>query len=168
MMPGAGVHPEDSAKVARLIASGDTSAAVEAAKKIHKRVKNAASEALLVDAYIARIPALIERKLEVEARNLMEHVRDRYPASRERLKEIKPLFSVRKAELDALLQPLNDPSLSEEKRATIYKTITYQVGDLGCWPNVRLFRLNILCERQPQRSQRRWRQSPAGRLMIRP
>jgi hypothetical protein len=131
MMPGAGVHPEDSAKVARLIASGDTSAAVEAAKKIHKRSKNAASEALLVDAYIARIPALIERKLEVEARNLMEHVRDRYPASRERLKEIKPLFSVRKGELDALLQPLNDPSLSEEKRAAIYKTITYQVGDLG-------------------------------------
>jgi hypothetical protein len=131
MMPGAGVHPEDSAKVARLIASGDTSAAVEAAKKIHKRVKNAASEALLVDAYIARIPALIERKLEVEARNLMEHVRDRYPASRERLKEIKPLFSVRKGELDALLQPLNDPSLSEEKRAAIYKTIAYQVGDLG-------------------------------------
>src|SRR5205807_419284 len=60
-----------------------------------------------------------------------ERVRDLYPASRERLKEIKALFAARKGELDAFLQPLNDPSLPEEKRIAIYKAISCQVGDLG-------------------------------------
>lgn len=140
------VHPEERAQVAKFIANGDSSSAVEAAKKIHKRYKNAASEALLMDAYIARIPALIDRNLEVEARNLMEHVWERYPASRERLKEIRPLFSVRKGELDALLQPLNDPSLSEEKRAAIHKVIASQVADPGT-----LARCNALPAEHPLR-----------------
>jgi hypothetical protein len=131
MGPVAGVPPEESAQVAKFIAGGDSSSAVGTAKKVHKQYKNAASEALLLVAYAARISALIERNLDVEARALMEYVRERYPASRERLKEIKPLFAVRKGELDALLQPLNDPSLSEEKRRAIHKAITCQVGDLG-------------------------------------
>lgn len=144
--PVVDIHPEERARVARFIANGDSSSAVEAAKKIHKQYKNPASEALLVDAYIARIPVLIDRNLEVEARNLMEHVRERYPASRERLKEIKALFSVRKGELDALLQPLNDPSLPEEKRAAIHKVIATQVVDLGA-----LAQCNALSAEHPLR-----------------
>ena len=128
--PAAGVHPKESAQVARLIANGDSSSAVEAAKKIHKRYKSAASEALLVDAYIARIAALIGRNLEVEARNLMERIRGLYPSARARLAEIKAMFGVRKGELDAILSPLNDPLLPEDRRAVIYKIIACQVSDL--------------------------------------
>ncbi|HEV2960683.1 MAG TPA: hypothetical protein VG649_02580 [Candidatus Angelobacter sp.] len=128
--PAAGVHPKESAQVARFIANGDSSSAVEAAKKIHKRSKSAASEALLVDAYIARIAALIGRNLEAEARNLMERIRGLYPSARARLPEIKALFGVRKGALDAILSPLNDPLLTEDRRAAIYKIIACQVSDL--------------------------------------
>jgi len=131
LIPAPDVLPEEKAHVAHLIAHSDTTSALEKAKKIHKKYKIADSEALLVDAYIARISALIERNLEVQARSLVELVRKRYPASRERLKEIDTLFAARKGQLEALLQPLNDPALSEEKRAAIHRAIASQVVDLG-------------------------------------
>ena len=43
---------------------------MDIAKQVHKRLGNAASEALLVDAYMARIRSLAERNLDAEARAL--------------------------------------------------------------------------------------------------
>src|SRR5437016_1079836 len=139
----AGVSSDESAEIARFIASGDSGAAVEAAKKFHKRCKTSASEALLVDAYIARIATLISRDLEVEARNLMERIRGLYPSARARMPEIKALFGAHKnggihkgeggpkGDLDSLLSPLNDPALPDERRTAIYKAVASQVSDLG-------------------------------------
>ena len=49
------------ASVRQLIANGRHKAAVENAKEIHKAQATAASEALLVDAYAARIQSLIDQ-----------------------------------------------------------------------------------------------------------
>ena len=51
------------ASVRQLIANGKYKVAVETAKEIHKAHATAASEALLVDAYAARIQSLIDQNL---------------------------------------------------------------------------------------------------------
>ncbi len=73
------------ASVRQLIANGKHKVAVETAKEIHKAQATAASEALLVDAYAARIQSLIEQNLAAEAAALLELVCERYPSARERL-----------------------------------------------------------------------------------
>ena len=73
------------ASVRQLIANGKYKVAVETAKEIHKAQATAASEALLVDAYAARIQSLFDQNLGVEAKALLELVRERYPSARERL-----------------------------------------------------------------------------------
>ena len=56
----------------QLIANGKAGHAVDIAKQVHKRLGNAASEELLVDAYVARIFSLAERNLDAEASALLE------------------------------------------------------------------------------------------------
>ena len=125
------VSAEESARVSTLIAAGDSRQAVDIAKQVHGRCQNAASEALLIDAYVARISALIDRNLLVEGKMLMDLVRRRYPASRERLRQMTALLLTGKGDLQSLVQPLNDSSLSPEKRAAIYSSIHRHVADLG-------------------------------------
>lgn len=126
-------RPEPSqgerARVAQLIANGKTDVAVDVAKQIHKRCGGAASEALLVDAYLARIRSLIERNLAVEARALLDLVRQRYPASGQRLEAAETLFAARQGSLAALLAPLADPALPAEQRAEIENRLRRQLTD---------------------------------------
>ena len=63
---GAGPSPE-AAEIVRLIAKGNSKSAVEAAKLLYKRSGTPASEELLVDAYIARVRAMLEHRMTVEA-----------------------------------------------------------------------------------------------------
>src|ERR1039458_5713091 len=70
--PATDVPPKERAQLEQLIANGKCGVAVDIAKQAHKRFGNAASEALLVDAYVARIIELAERKLDVEARARLE------------------------------------------------------------------------------------------------
>jgi len=128
---GKEAFPEESAKVWTLIAAGDSRQAVDVAKRVHERWKDAASEALLIDAYGARISALFNRQLAVEAKALMDLVRERYPASRERLRPLTALFVAGRVDLDPLIQPLSDPFLPPEKQAAIYRSIRLHVTDLG-------------------------------------
>ena len=64
MMAFAGVPEKESAQVRRLIAQGNSGYAVDVAKQVHRRCANSVSEALLVDAYAARISSLAERNLD--------------------------------------------------------------------------------------------------------
>src|SRR5882724_5739821 len=68
-------------EVRRLLAKGNAKKAVDAAKSLHKRVSTPATEALLVEAYMARARGMREQRLEAEANALMAMVRERYPAS---------------------------------------------------------------------------------------
>src|ERR1035438_80106 len=88
--PATDVPPKERAQVEQLIANGNAGVAVDIAKQAHKRFGNAAAEALLVDAYVARISELAERKLDAEARALLEQVQQRHPSSHERLRAAAP------------------------------------------------------------------------------
>ena len=86
-MPNPGQPPPqpDRPYVITLQLGFENTGAVDIAKQVHGRCQNAASETLLIDAYVARISALIDRNLLAEGKRLMDLVRRRYPASRERL-----------------------------------------------------------------------------------
>ncbi|PYT21984.1 MAG: hypothetical protein DMG57_36870 [Acidobacteria bacterium] len=105
--------------------------ALDGAKGIHKAQGTAASEALLVDAYAARIRSLLGQGLAVEAKALIDLVRDRYPSARERLEELTASAVARAGTLDELVGPLNDPAISHERRAAIEHAIQRDVRDLA-------------------------------------
>jgi hypothetical protein len=68
-------HVED------LLARGKTRDAVEAAKRLYKETRSVEAEALLVDAYAARIRALIATGMSREARELASLVVERHPGT---------------------------------------------------------------------------------------
>jgi len=130
-MPPAGDIPaKERAQVAQLIANGKFGFAVDIAKQVHKRCNNAASEALLVDAYVARISSLAERNLNREAMALIDLIRQRYPKAADRLRDAVAVFDARKGEPAALLELLDDPACPAEKRAAIAKSVRRDVTDL--------------------------------------
>ena len=128
--PATDVPAKERAQIAQLIANGKLGFALDIAKQVHKRCNNAASEALLVDAYVARISSLAERNLEREAMALIDLIRQRYPKAAARLRDVMAVFDARKGAPDALLELLEDPACPAEKRAAIAQSIRRDVTDL--------------------------------------
>jgi hypothetical protein len=114
-----------------LISSGKCKTALDQAKDLHKAHGTPASEALLIDAYMARIQALTQSGLNVEATALLNLVRERFPSAKERLAMLSADNLARSGKLDELLAPLNDPALSPERLAFIERTIQERVYDPG-------------------------------------
>ena len=104
--------------VRELIARGKCKTALDQAKDLHKAHGTPASEALLIDAYIARIQSLTQAGLSVEATALLNLVRERFPSAKERLAMLSADNLARSGKLDELLAPLNDPALSPERRGS--------------------------------------------------
>jgi hypothetical protein len=120
------------ASVRQLIASGDHKTALERAKELHKASSTVASEALLVDVYAERIRSLLRRNLTVEAKSLLDLVRQRYPTARTRLDELTTRAVATPAgSLADLVRPLSDPDLVAAPRAAIEREIQREVWDLA-------------------------------------
>jgi hypothetical protein len=117
--------------IRQLIVDGKSKTALDNAKEFHKEQGSAESEILLIDAYLARIQALFDQNLVIEAKSLMALVRERFPSAKERLDNLNSAASARGGDLDELLKPLNDPGLSAERRAEIEQVIQNQVTDLA-------------------------------------
>ena len=113
----------------QLIANGKAGVAVDIAKAVHKRFGNAASEALLVDAYVARISELAARKLDADANALLSQVQERHSTSRDRLREVAVTLKARTGDIEALLGLLADASLLPETRAGVERRIRDTAGD---------------------------------------
>ena len=114
------------AHVEDLLARGKARDAVEAAKQLYKQTRGVETEALLVDAYAARIRALIATGMSREARELASLVVDRYPGTRER---IMPLVRESAARAEGDLGPLltlrasADPTTRREAELTLRRVI---------------------------------------------
>jgi len=128
---GASVPIPQAEEVRDLLAKGKTKPAVELAKEIHKRCGWPESEALLVDAYAARIRSLLKTGLKEEAKALFELVHERYSAAAARLADVGVLVSAAKGNLEELLRPLSDPALPQETRRAIENVVKGQVCDLS-------------------------------------
>jgi hypothetical protein len=118
-------------EVRDLLAKGKAKPAVELAKEIHKRCGWPESEALLVDAYAARIHSLWKTGLQEEAKALFELVHERYSCAAARLREVGVLVRASDGNLGELLRPLNDPALPQEIRRAIERAVERHVYDLS-------------------------------------
>jgi hypothetical protein len=123
------VPQRERAQVRQLIANGKFGHAVEIAKQVHKRLRNGASEALLVEAYAARIHSLIERNLDAEARALLNQVQEGHPSSRDQLRDAAVALAASGRGVEGLMELLADPSLPAEKRAALEVRIRDEAGD---------------------------------------
>ncbi|MCU1235988.1 MAG: hypothetical protein JWP63_3955, partial [Candidatus Solibacter sp.] len=124
------VPPKERERIVQLLASHQSERALGLAKDLHKLCKTAESEALLLDAYGARLASLRERHLDREAAALMDLVRERFPGAGERLREWRESIDARRGDPSALVAPLNDASLPAEKQASISVRVRREVVDL--------------------------------------
>jgi hypothetical protein len=122
--------PETAERVRELIAGRHSKAALQLAKDLHKREATAESEALLVEAYRARIEDLIQLRMAVEAKALLAIVRERFPAAVPRLAEIEQELCVLDGRLDGIVGPLRDPDLAGERREQIEAFIRQRIDDM--------------------------------------
>ena len=121
--------------IRKLISEGKSKAALEQAKEFHKALHTPASEALLLDAYIARIHSMLDQKMEPEAKALTDLVRERFPSAKEQLNDLMQTVSARTGDIEELIAPLNDAQLDPAKRAAIEQVIQMQVTDLAALAN---------------------------------
>jgi len=119
------------ASVRQSIANGKPKVALEAAKELHKARRTPASEALLVDAYAARIQSLVDQNLTVEAKALLDLVLERYPSARERLSDRSASMGTHAVRLEELVRPLNDPALGADRRAAIEAAVAREADLAG-------------------------------------
>ena len=122
--------PSDSAdEINQLISKGKAKAAVSKAKRYHKRHGTDKSEMILVDAYAARIRELIDKGYNVEAKTLLELIKERYNCPDRLLSELNGVIAIRDGKLDELVRPLDDPGISPEKRTIIERIIKNELVD---------------------------------------
>jgi len=120
----------DESSVRQLIANGKSKAALDRAKEIHKSNPCEGSEALLLDAYRARIRALLDQNLELEAKSLLDLVKQRFPKFAQRMEDVLASVAVRGGRVDDVLKALNDPQLPADQRAEIERLIQNEVTSL--------------------------------------
>jgi hypothetical protein len=118
-----------SKEVRVLLSRGSTKSAVEAAKQIHKQWGTPASEALLVEAYGARIRSLLQHGLTAEGKALLELVRERYSSAKQSLADMDIVVTGLQGGLDDLVRPLNDPAIPKERRTAIESAIRRRLTD---------------------------------------
>ncbi len=114
-------------RIEDLLSRGKTRDAVETAKRLYKETRSVEAEALLVDAYAARIRALIATGMSREARELASLVVDRHPGTQAR---IMPLVRESAARADGDLRPLlaalasADEATRREAESTLRRVLT--------------------------------------------
>lgn len=121
---------EETDRVRELIAGRHSKVALQIAKDLHKRAAAAESEALLIDAYRARIEDLIKLRMTVEATALFAIVRERFPRAVSRLADLDRELSALDGRLDEIVGPLRDPELPAEDRERIESFIRQRIDDL--------------------------------------
>jgi hypothetical protein len=102
----AAAHDPKIAAVERLMQSGDSRAALVAAKLLHRDERSAATERLLVEAYARRVHSLRERGLATEAAQIEALVRTRFPRAARDLPGPPPHAATAARVLEDLVRPL--------------------------------------------------------------
>ena len=118
-------------RVRELIAGRHSKAALQLAKDLHKGACTAETEALVVDAYRARIEDLIKLRMTVEAKALFAIVRERFPAAASSMTELERELCILDGRLDQFVRPLQDANLAAEDRERIETFIRQRIDNLA-------------------------------------
>ena len=129
-MGGAHLLPEEIERVQELIADRHSKSALQLAKDLYKHCSTAESEALLIDAYKARIDDLLRLGMTVEAKTLLGIVRERFPSTLSRLTELGREICAQDGKLEEVVAPLADRELPAEERDRIETFIRQRIWDL--------------------------------------
>jgi hypothetical protein len=117
-------------RVRELIAGRHSKSALQLAKDLYKRSSTAESEALLTDAYKARIDDLLRLGMIVEAKTLLGIVRERFPSALPRLTELGQEICAQEGKLEEVVAPLADHELAAEERERIETFVRQRIVDL--------------------------------------
>jgi len=104
--------------------------ALEKAKQLYKELANDESKSILIDAYLARIEAMLAKDLTTEARALADLVVSRFSESASRLAHLRRDLAVRTGDVTALVAPLADPNAAPEQRAQAEQAIRRGLVDV--------------------------------------
>ena len=126
----AGLLPEEIARVREQIAGRHSKTALQLAKDLYKHSATPESEALLTDAYKARIDDLLKLGMTVEAKTLLGIVRERFPSALPRLTDLGREISAQDGKLEEVVAPLADPELPAGDRERIESFIRQRIHDL--------------------------------------
>ncbi|MGA2170788.1 MAG: hypothetical protein ABSG62_21590 [Terracidiphilus sp.] len=121
---------EEIERVRELIADRHSKSALQHAKALYKHCSTAESEALLVDAYKARIDDLLRLGMIVEAKTLLGIVRERFPSALSRLTGLGREICAQDGKLEEVVAPLADRELPAEVRDRIETFIRQRIWDL--------------------------------------
>ena len=127
---GARLLPEEIERVRELIAGRHSKSALQLAKDLYKRCAAADSEALLIDAYKARIDDLLRLGMKVEAKTLLGIVTERFPAAVPRMTELGREICAQDGKLEEVVAPLADHELPAEERERIETFVRQRIVDL--------------------------------------
>lgn len=127
---GARLLPEEIERVRELIAGRHSKSALQLAKDLYKRCATAESEALLTDAYKARVDDLLRLGMTVEAKTLLGIVRGRFPSAMPRLTELGREICAQDGKLEDVVAPLADRELAAEEHDRIETFIRQRIWDL--------------------------------------
>lgn len=122
--------PEETERVRELISGRHSKSALQLAKDLYKRCATAESEALLTDAYNARIDDLLRLGMTVEAKTLLGIVRERFPSALPRLRELDREVCAQDGKLEEVVAALADRELPVEERDRIETFIRQRIWDL--------------------------------------
>jgi len=128
---GSHLLPDEIDGVRELIAGLHSKAALQLAKDIYKRCATAESEALLTEAYQARIAGLVKQGMAVEAKALLGIVRERFPAALPQIAELEREICALNGKLEDVVAPLGDPELPVAERERIETFIRQRTYDLS-------------------------------------
>ena len=121
---------DEREQVYKQIRERHSKAALQMAKDIHKRSESEESEALLTDAYRARIEDLLKLRMTVEAKALLAIVRERMPRAFSRLSGLDQEIQMLECRFEQIVARLSDPALKPEERARIEEFIRQRADDL--------------------------------------
>jgi hypothetical protein len=118
-------------EINRLISKGKAKTAVTRAKLNYKSLGTDESKMILVNAYAGRIREMISKGFLVEAKTLLELIRERYNCPDLLLDELHGLLAIHEGRVAELVRPLDDPNISPERRTTIERIIKNELVDLN-------------------------------------
>jgi hypothetical protein len=127
---GAHLLPEEIERARELIAGRHSKSALQLAKDLYKRSATLESEALLTDAYKARIDDLLRLGMTVEAKTLLGIVRERFPSALPRLTELGREICAQDGKLEEVVAQLANRELPAEERDRIETFIRQRIWDL--------------------------------------
>ena len=115
--------------VRQLLESGGHKAALSEAKALHKAQDSEESQALLEEAYLARIRGMRDAGMIEEAQALISVAKEKYPNLAGRLQADSAAIQARSGDWASILAPLGNGSASREQRAAVENIVRAEAGD---------------------------------------